>query len=46
MKPIDIAMSEIKTLKLVILELRANIEKLENQIKPINEDLNDRKKRH
>ena len=45
MKPIDIAMSEIKTLKLVILELRANIEKLENQITPINEDLIERKKR-
>ena len=45
MKPIDIAMSEIKTLKLVILELRANIEKLENQITPINEDLIERKKK-
>jgi len=45
MKPIDIAMSEIKTLKLVILELRANIEKLENQITPIKEDLNHRKKK-
>jgi predicted nucleic acid-binding Zn-ribbon protein len=45
MKPIDIAMSEIKTLKLVILELRANIEKLENQITPIKEDLIERKKK-
>tara|TARA_R110000851_G_scaffold285396_1_gene439096 strand:+ start:212 stop:400 length:189 start_codon:yes stop_codon:yes gene_type:complete len=45
MKPIDIAMSEIKTLKLVILELRAHIEKLENQITPIKEDLIERKKK-
>ncbi len=45
MKPIDIAKSERKTLKLVIVELPANIEKLENQITPINEDLIERKKK-
>ena len=45
MKPIDIAMSEIKTLKLVIVELRAHIERLENDLVPVSEDLNKRKKK-
>jgi len=45
MKPIDVAMSEIKTLKLVIVELRANIQKLENRIVPLTEDLQARKKK-
>lgn len=45
MKPIDIAMSEIKTLKLVIVELRSHIERLENELVPVSEDLNKRKKK-
>tara|TARA_R110001606_G_scaffold72146_2_gene166159 strand:- start:2375 stop:2563 length:189 start_codon:yes stop_codon:yes gene_type:complete len=45
MKPIDIAMSEIKTLKLVIVELRAHLERLEKELAPVSEDLNKRKKK-
>lgn len=45
MKPIDIAMSEIKTLKLVIVELRAHLERLESDLAPVSEDLNNRKKK-
>jgi len=45
MKPIDIAMSEIKTLKLVIVELRAHLERLEKELAPVSEDLKKRKKK-
>lgn len=45
MKPIDIAMSEIKTLKLVIVELRAHLERLEADLAPVSQDLESRKKK-
>jgi len=44
-KPIDVAMYEIKVLKSVIVELRAEMRTLKKQMLPINNDLMERKKK-
>ncbi len=44
-KPIDVALNEIKVLKSVIIELRAEMRTLKKQMLPINNDLMERKKK-
>lgn len=44
-KPIDVALNEIKVLKSVIVELRAEMRTLKKQMLPINNDLMERKKK-
>lgn len=44
-KPIDVALDEIKALKLVIDQLRKEIRTLKTDVIPIKEDLMERKKK-
>jgi predicted nucleic acid-binding Zn-ribbon protein len=44
-KPIDVAMNEIKVLKAVIVDLRAEMSNLKKEIAPVKQDLAERKKK-
>lgn len=44
-KPIDVALEEIKALKLVVVQLRKEIRTLRNDVIPLKDDLVERKKK-